>query len=64
MKERERYLVVELMTTRVISRERERERERCNKYGEGRGRGRGRVKKIKMNDSGLVINIFSQFVKN
>jgi len=28
MKERERYLVVELMTTRVISRERERERER------------------------------------
>jgi hypothetical protein len=62
MKERERYLVVELMTARVISRERE--RERCNKYGEGRGRGRGRVKKIKMNDSGLVINIFSQFVKN
>jgi hypothetical protein len=62
MKEGERYLVVELMTTRVISRERE--RERCNKYGEGRGRGRGRVKKIKMNDSGLVINIFSQFVKN
>jgi hypothetical protein len=63
MKEGERYLVVELMTTRVISRERE--RERCNKYGEGRGRGRGRgrVKKIKMNDSGLVINIFSQFVK-
>jgi hypothetical protein len=53
---------VELMTARVISRERE--RERCNKYGEGRGRGRGRVKKIKMNDSGLVINIFSQFVKN
>jgi hypothetical protein len=58
MKERDRYLVMELMTTKVISRERE--REHCNKYGEGRGR----VKKIKMNDSGLVINIFSQCVKN
>jgi hypothetical protein len=40
MKERERYLVVELMTTRVISRERERERALQQIWG-GTGTGTG-----------------------
>jgi hypothetical protein len=39
MKERERYLVVELMTARVISRERERESAATNMGRDGDGDG-------------------------
>jgi hypothetical protein len=41
MKEGERYLVVELMTTRVISRERERESAATNMGRDGDGDGDG-----------------------